>query len=220
VQAQTTASIGGGKRLRGVSRRRRTLAILGVGLAAVIGTSCAPPAGVLSVTHVVDGDTVDVSSGERVRLVGIDTPELGQCGYQEATNLMRQLVAGKAVTLVAIPGRDDHDRYGRLLRYVRVGRADVGLAEISYGLAVARYDSRDGYGSHPMQPAYLAADAAHASPICGPSPAPPSGGGGGTDPQFPTCKAANAAGYGPYASGVDPEYAWYTDADHDGIVCE
>ena len=46
------------------------------------------------------------------------------------------------------------------------------------------------------------------------------GGNGGLDPRFPTCSAAKAAGYGPYLQGRDPEYAWYRDADGDGIVCE
>jgi hypothetical protein len=41
-----------------------------------------------------------------------------------------------------------------------------------------------------------------------------------TGPHFGTCREANAAGYGPYRSGVDPEYDWYTDRDHDGVVCE
>ncbi len=41
-----------------------------------------------------------------------------------------------------------------------------------------------------------------------------------TDPQFRTCREANAAGYGPYRRGVDPEYDWYLDRDHDGLVCE
>ena len=40
------------------------------------------------------------------------------------------------------------------------------------------------------------------------------------DPGFDTCRAAKAAGYGPYYSGKDPEYDWYRDADSDGIVCE
>lgn len=44
--------------------------------------------------------------------------------------------------------------------------------------------------------------------------------GGGLDPQFGTCKAAKAAGYGPYVQGKDPEYNWYRDADHDGVDCE
>jgi hypothetical protein len=47
-----------------------------------------------------------------------------------------------------------------------------------------------------------------------------SSGGGGTDPRFSTCAAANAAGYGPYRSGVDPEYDWYQDRDGDGVDCE
>jgi hypothetical protein len=42
----------------------------------------------------------------------------------------------------------------------------------------------------------------------------------GLDPRFDTCKAARAAGYGPYYSGKDPEYDWYRDGDSDGIVCE
>ena len=40
------------------------------------------------------------------------------------------------------------------------------------------------------------------------------------DPHFDTCGEANDAGYGPYVSGKDPEYDWYQDRDHDGIVCE
>ena len=40
---------------------------------------------------------------------------------------------------------------------------------------------------------------------------------GATDPRFDTCRAAKAAGYGPYASGQDPEYEWYQDRDHDGL---
>jgi hypothetical protein len=43
---------------------------------------------------------------------------------------------------------------------------------------------------------------------------------GGTDPRFRTCREANASGYGPYRSGADPEYAWYRDADNDGVNCE
>ena len=50
-----------------------------------------------------------------------------------------------------------------------------------------------------------------------------SGGGassGRVDPRFDTCGAANAAGYGPYARGQDPEYGWYVDRDRDGLACE
>ena len=40
-----------------------------------------------------------------------------------------------------------------------------------------------------------------------------------TDRRYPFCKDL-PAGYGPYYEGRDPEYAWYRDADSDGIVCE
>ena len=42
----------------------------------------------------------------------------------------------------------------------------------------------------------------------------------GPSPQFSYCYQAIAAGYGPYIRGRDPEYAWYTDSDGDGRVCE
>jgi hypothetical protein len=44
--------------------------------------------------------------------------------------------------------------------------------------------------------------------------------GSGTDPRFRSCKAAIAAGYGPYVRGRDAEYSWYRDGDGDGIACE
>ncbi|NYG06276.1 hypothetical protein BJ986_000763 [Phycicoccus badiiscoriae] len=52
------------------------------------------------------------------------------------------------------------------------------------------------------------------------SQATPSKPSNGTDPRFGTCREAIAAGYGPYRRGVDPEYSWYQDRDHDGVVCE
>lgn len=79
-----------------------------------------------TVTKVVDGDTIDVRlrSGveRRVRLVGIDTPEvyLGvECGGPEASvSLKRRLPIGTRVRLVSDPTQDRVDRYGRILRYV------------------------------------------------------------------------------------------------------
>lgn len=44
--------------------------------------------------------------------------------------------------------------------------------------------------------------------------------GAKNDPRFSYCYQAIAAGYGPYYRGRDAEYAWYTDRDHDGVVCE
>ena len=120
------------------------------------------------VSNVVDGDTVDVDGVGRIRVIGIDTPERGACGYESATQAMSVLVLDKEVTLVS-GAAEDEDRYGRLLRYVDVGAVgavgavdvvDAGLSLIEDGWAIARYDSRDGYGAHPRQEQYVAADLA------------------------------------------------------------
>lgn len=189
-----------------------------------------PGAGAVAVTSVIDGDTIDVAGGERVRLIGIDSPERGACGYAEASAALRSLIGRRPVVLV--PGaRDDRDRYGRLLRYVEVDGVDANLEMLRRGHAIARYDSRDGYGRHAREDAYVAAsNAAHrlcdrtaGAPRTTLAPDPAlgfTGGAGGTDPRFGTCRAAIAAGYGPYVRGVDPEYDWYSDADRDGTVCE
>jgi hypothetical protein len=99
------------------------------------------------VTQVIDGDTIVIDTGERIRFIGIDTPERGHCGYNEATANMRNMVYGKAVILT--PGaRDDVDKYGRLLRYVDLpDGTDTGLAQITGRFALARSDSRDGYAT-------------------------------------------------------------------------
>ncbi len=110
------------------------------------------------VAYVVDGDTIRLASGTYVRLIGIDTPERGRPFYQAAKRHLDRLVDGQ-VRLVNPASTDDRDRYGRLLRYVRDGGRDTGLAQIRTGYAHARYDSRDGYDRHPMQSTYRRADA-------------------------------------------------------------
>lgn len=111
------------------------------------------------VTHVVDGDTIDVEGVGRIRVIGIDTPERGACGYDSATMAMAALVADRSVVLTA-GATSDADRYDRLLRYVDVDGKDAGLQLIEDGWAIARYDSRDGYGTHPREQQYVSADAA------------------------------------------------------------
>ena len=69
-------------------------------------------------------------------------------------------------------GRDGLRPYGRLLRYVDVGSTDAGLSLIEDGWAIARYDSRDGYGRHPREDAYVRADAASADLGCYPDDEP------------------------------------------------
>ncbi|MFI0483362.1 excalibur calcium-binding domain-containing protein [Actinomadura sp. 9N215] len=63
-------------------------------------------------------------------------------------------------------------------------------------------------------------DRDHDGVDCEPGAVAPPGPADGLDPRFDTCAEANAHGYGPYYRGVDPEYDWYQDRDHDGIDCE
>lgn len=111
----------------------------------------------VGVERIVDGDTIVLTNGKYVRFIGIDTPERGQCGFYSASEYLAGLLEGKRVTLVK-GARSDTDRYGRLLRYVQVGKRDINLAMIKSGYAIARYDSRDGYGSHPREQRYIKAD--------------------------------------------------------------
>jgi len=92
------------------------------------------------VVHVVDGDTIDVAldSGPRirVRLIGVDTPERGQCFFTRATNVTERLSAAKRVVLQGDATQATHDRYGRLLAYVWLpGGHDLGLQLLRAGVA-------------------------------------------------------------------------------------
>jgi endonuclease YncB( thermonuclease family) len=114
------------------------------------------------VVRVIDGDTVELADGNRVRLIGIDTPERDQCGYMEASSLLRSLVQDRSVRLVS-GARTDTDRYGRLLRYLEMDGKDINLEMLLSGRAIARYDSRDGYGYHPREDVYVLADSTTAT---------------------------------------------------------
>jgi endonuclease YncB( thermonuclease family) len=96
-------------------------------------------------------------SAEKVRLIGIDTPETGKCGFEDAKGQLEKFVLSKEVSLI-VGGLDDRDRYQRLLRYVDVNGLDTGLELIKQGLAIHRYDSTDNYKEHAREAAYINAD--------------------------------------------------------------
>lgn len=79
------------------------------------------------VTNVVDGDTIDVDidgKTERIRLIGIDTPETVdprkdvECFGKEASNKAKEILDNKKVYLESDDSQSDRDKYDRLLRYV------------------------------------------------------------------------------------------------------
>ena len=72
---------------------------------------------------------------------------------------MAELVEERTVAVVGVPGQT-LDRYRRLLGYIEVDGVDVGAILIEEGLAIARYDSRDGYPAHPREDEYHRLDAA------------------------------------------------------------
>lgn len=92
-----------------------------------------------TVKRVIDGDTIELASGKRVRYIGIDTPETVdprkpvQCFGREAKAENVRLVDGKAVRLEK--DVSETDKYGRLLRYVYVGDVMVNEALARGGFA-------------------------------------------------------------------------------------
>jgi micrococcal nuclease len=102
-----------------------------------------------AVSAVVDGDTIDVNGLGRVRLLGVDAPEIG-IGFdtpapfaREARDFMASALVGRWVRLEL--DVEIHDTYGRLLAYViRDDGVDVNAALVRAGLAriSARYPLR------------------------------------------------------------------------------
>ena len=96
------------------------------------------------ITHVVDGDTVDLKcegrQTERIRILGYDTPETfyAECPAEkrlgdEATERLRTLAASQPVTRVT---RNGADRYDRTLATIWLGGTNLAETMVSEGLAV------------------------------------------------------------------------------------
>lgn len=91
-----------------------------------------------TITKVYDGDTITLSTGERVRLLQIDTPELSpaECYAEEARSALVGLLNSPGqLTLKTDPKLDKVDRYGRLLRYVYIGKTNINLKLVEIGAA-------------------------------------------------------------------------------------
>lgn len=128
---------------------RRSVGRCGLGLAVtLVATACAsddtsspcgPTRGL--VTNVVDGDTIDLDTGDRIRYLMMDTPEsvngATDCFGQEAKLFNHDLVLGHEVTLRY--DQECTDRFSRLLAYVSVDGTEVNSLLVERGYACVLY---------------------------------------------------------------------------------
>lgn len=97
--------------------------------------------GTIKVVRAIDGDTIELEDGRRLRYIGVDTPELGgsgnssECFARSAFDRNRALVVNKFVTLET--DVSETDRYGRMLRYVYVGETMINEQLVKEGYANA-----------------------------------------------------------------------------------
>ncbi|HEX4521834.1 MAG TPA: thermonuclease family protein [Gaiellaceae bacterium] len=129
------------------------IASLAILLCVVTAAGATPRAGVQvgRIDHVADGDTVDLTNGDKIRLVQIDTPEVyftPECYGEQASALTKRLLPpGTLVRLLPEPATDSVDQYGRLLRYVIRVRdgLNVNVQLVRVGAAAPYfYDARRG----------------------------------------------------------------------------
>jgi endonuclease YncB( thermonuclease family) len=128
------------RRIRCAGSREQRLCSRWPPVVAPAGTSRLTPA-VYRVDHVIDGDTIALRTGQHVRLVQIDTPEVffgAECyGRGASRRTKRLLPVGSRVRLFAEPATDRVDQYGRLLRYVvRLnGAVNINIRLVAVGAA-------------------------------------------------------------------------------------
>lgn len=94
------------------------------------------------VTRVIDGDTIEIETGEKVRLIGIDAPESvspqkkDECFGAESSEYLRELLLNRQVTLKK--DVSEQDSFKRLLRYVYLDGIFINEALVREGYAVSR----------------------------------------------------------------------------------
>lgn len=88
------------------------------------------------VVRVIDGDTIEVEGGLRVRYIGINAPESSkkyECFAESSTKKNRDFVLGKEIFMEK--DISETDKYGRLLRYVYIGEVFVNDEIVKQGYA-------------------------------------------------------------------------------------
>ncbi len=110
------------------------------------------------VTSIVDGDTVYVDYKEKVRFVGVNTPEIGTAGAQEAKDYVADRIKDKQVYL-DVDDKKQQDKYGRTLAVIYIDNENLnkellckGYAEIMY-IPPSEFNPSDWQASCPNLPA-------------------------------------------------------------------
>jgi hypothetical protein len=93
------------------------------------------------VVRVIDGDTVELESGQKVRLKGINTPEKSEWLDGEATEFVRGLIENESV------GIENYgfDKYGRILAYVFIDGRNLNEEILEGGLGTLYYYEEDSH---------------------------------------------------------------------------
>lgn len=183
---------------------RRIVDLLGIeGRTAPLLVAAEPPSSAPGrIVRVVDGDTVDVASGcrrFRVRLKGVDAPELNTRAGQEVAEWLRQFAEGKEVRWQPV----GMDVYGRFLGELRLPDGTDLAGELIGGVHAAPRA-----GSPPRDPP------------SGPPELPPEVAGWDDNGNGRiSCAEARRHGIAPVRRG-HPAYPFMNDADGDGVVCE
>lgn len=89
------------------------------------------------VVRVIDGDTLDLESGDRVRLSIVNTPERGEDGYGAATEFTRELCLGKKALINLDEGQGL--TFGRVVASVYCDGRNLNQELIDYGYGVKDY---------------------------------------------------------------------------------
>jgi micrococcal nuclease len=90
-----------------------------------------------TVSKIIDGDTFEIETGEKVRLIGINAPEITDIFGTESKTHLSQLILGKEVELLTDQISNKTDVYNRLLRYVYYNNIDINKRMIQDGYAFA-----------------------------------------------------------------------------------
>tara|TARA_Y100000310_G_scaffold338066_1_gene426741 strand:- start:4382 stop:5071 length:690 start_codon:yes stop_codon:yes gene_type:complete len=93
------------------------------------------------VLRVIDGDTIELESGLKARLKGINTPEKSMMYWNEARDFLVNKIEGRNIEIVSFGG----DKYGRLLVYVFINKENVNEEILENGLGGLYYYDKDDY---------------------------------------------------------------------------